>query len=134
MCIRDSSLSAVPDDYRRASAALDLSLFGTVTRVLLPAATPGLIAGLLLAIGRAMAETAALIFTSGYVDRMPESLLDSGRALSIHIYDLAMNVPGGETNAYASALVLVLMLLAINASAAWLVDRIVHGGRAERAA
>lgn len=128
------SLSAVPDDYRRASAALDLSLFGTVTRVLLPAATPGLIAGLLLAIGRAMAETAALIFTSGYVDRMPESLLDSGRALSIHIYDLAMNVPGGETNAYASALVLVLMLLAINASAAWLVDRIVHGGRAERAA
>jgi phosphate transport system permease protein len=126
------SLSAVPDDYRRASAALDLSLFGTVTRVLLPAATPGLVAGLLLAIGRAMAETAALIFTSGYVDRMPGSLLDSGRALSIHIYDLAMNVPGGETNAYASALVLVLMLLAINASAAWLVDRIVRGGRAGR--
>jgi phosphate transport system permease protein len=70
--------------------------------------------GLVLGIGRAIAETAALIFTSGYVDRMPESLLDSGRALSIHIFDLSMNVSGGDANAYASSLVLVILLLAIN--------------------
>lgn len=60
------------------------------------------------------AETAALLFTSGYVDRMPGSLLDSGRVLSVHVYDLAMNVPGGDANAQASALVLVTLLLVTN--------------------
>jgi phosphate transport system permease protein len=48
------------------------------------------------------------------VDRWPDSLMDSGRTLSIHIYDLAMNVPGGERNAYAAALVLIALLLVIN--------------------
>ncbi len=118
-------LRSVPDDYRLAGAALDLSRTRLIAHVLLPAAAPGLAAGLLLGIGRAMAETAALIFTSGYVDRMPESLLDSGRALSIHIYDLALNVPGGERNAYGSALVLVGLLLAVNAAASRLVERFV---------
>ncbi len=126
------SLRAVPDDYRLAGAALDLSQARLILHILLPAAAPGVVAGLLLGIGRALAETAALIFTSGYVDRMPASLLDSGRALSIHIYDLAMNVPGGETNAYASALVLIALLLFINLTATWLVGRVL--GRARRAA
>jgi phosphate transport system permease protein len=126
------SLRAVPDDYRLAGAALDLSQTRLILHILLPAAAPGVVAGLLLGIGRALAETAALIFTSGYVDRMPASLLDSGRALSIHIYDLAMNVPGGETNAYASALVLIALLLFINLTATWLVGRVL--GRARRAA
>jgi phosphate transport system permease protein len=67
-----------------------------------------------------LAETAALIFTSGYVTRSPESLLDSGRALSVHIYDLAMNVPNGGARAYASACVLVGMLLIINFTTALL--------------
>lgn len=111
----ETALRAVPDDYRRAAAALGLPVFAALWRILLPAATPGLIAGLVLGIGRALAETAALLFTSGYVDRMPGSLLDSGRSLSIHIYDLAMNVPGGESNAYASAVVLIVLLLIINA-------------------
>ena len=84
---------------------------------------PGLVVGLVLGIGRAIAETAALIFTSGYVDRMPESLWDSGRSLSIHIFDLSMNVSGGDDSAYGSALVLVVLLLAINGIASWLADR-----------
>lgn len=84
---------------------------------------PGLVVGLLLSLGRAIAETAALIFTSGYVDRMPESILDSGRALSVHIYDLAMNVSGGEPHAYTSALVLVGFLLLINGAVSWLAER-----------
>jgi phosphate transport system permease protein len=54
---------------------------------------------------------------------MPESLLDSGRALSIHIYDLQMNVPGGEPNAYATAVVLLGLLLGLSWLAAWLADR-----------
>jgi phosphate transport system permease protein len=90
---------------------------------LLPAAIPGLLVGSILGLGRAFAETAALIFTSGYVDRMPESLLDSGRALSVHIYDLAMNVAGGNPNAYATAVVLVGLLFMINLIASWIAER-----------
>lgn len=105
---------SVPDDYRRAAAALGLSRTAVLRVVLVPAAIPGITVGLLLGIGRAIAETAALIFTSGYVDRFPTSLLDSGRSLSVHIYDLATNVPGGEANAYGTALVLVMFLIFIN--------------------
>lgn len=115
----EAGLRAVPQDYRLGAAALGLSRTTTLGKLLLPAATPGLVVGLVLGIGRAIAETAALIFTSGYVDRMPESLLDSGRSLSVHIFDLSMNVAGGDANAYASALVLLILLLLINGIAIW---------------
>ncbi len=115
----EEGLRAVPREYRLAAAALGFSHASTVCQLLLPAAVPALLAGFILGLGRAMAETAALIFTSGYVDRMPASLWDSGRALSIHIYDLSMHVPGGDGRAYASALVLIGLLLVINAGAMW---------------
>ncbi|MBG1241858.1 phosphate ABC transporter permease PstA [Nostoc sp. NZL] len=115
----EAGFRAVPADYRLGAAALGLSRTTTLWKLLLPAATPGLVVGLVLGIGRAIAETAALIFTSGYVDRMPESLLDSGRSLSIHIFDLSMNVAGGDANAYASALVLLILLLLVNGIATW---------------
>ncbi|MEM9555276.1 MAG: phosphate ABC transporter permease PstA [Acidobacteriota bacterium] len=120
----EEGLRAVPQEQRLAAAALGLGRWRMLWLVVLPAAAPGLFVGLVLAVGRALAETAALLFTSGYVDRMPGSLLDSGRALSIHIYDLSMNVPGGEANAYTAALVLVALLLAINSAAAWLAGRL----------
>jgi phosphate transport system permease protein len=110
----EEGFRAIPDDYRLSAIALGLSRTSTFWQILLPAATPGLIAGCVLGIGRAIAETAALIFTSGYVDRMPESLMDSGRSLSVHIFDLSMNIAGGEKNAYASALVLLLLIILIN--------------------
>lgn len=119
----EAGLSNVPNEYRLNSASLGISRTSTLKHVLLPAATPGLLVGLVLGVGRAIAETAALIFTSGYVDRMPTSLLDSGRSLSIHIFDLSMNVTGGDKNAYGSALVLILILLIINAIAAWLANK-----------
>jgi len=114
----EEGLKAVPDDYRLAAVALGMSRSSALVHLLLPAAVPTLLAGLLLGIGRAGAETAALIFTSGYVARMPDSLLDSGRALSVHIYDLSMNVAGGDAAAYASTLVLIMLLLIINTIAA----------------
>lgn len=119
----EDALRAVSDDHRATAAALGLSRAATLWHVLLPVAAPGLLVGFVLAVGRAAAETAALIFTSGYVDRMPTSLFDSGRALTVHIYDLAMNVPGGDRSAYGAALVLVLLLLVINVVAAWLAAR-----------
>lgn len=119
----ESGLSAVPDDWRRGAAALGLSRAAVLRHILLPAAAPALTVGLMLGSGRALAETAALVFTSGYVDRMPESLLDSGRALAVHIYDLSMNVTGGDGAAYASALVLIVLLVSINSLAMALSDR-----------
>jgi phosphate transport system permease protein len=122
----EEGLRSVPADYRLSASALGLSRTSTLIHLLLPAAVPGLLVGVVLGVGRALAETAALIFTSGYVDRMPETLLDSGRALSLHIFDLSMNVPGGDGNAYASAVVLILLLLAINGTASWLTEHLLH--------
>ena len=119
----EEGFRSAPEEYRLGAAALGLSRTSTLFHLLLPAAVPGLVVGLVLGIGRAVAETAALIFTSGYVDRMPESLWDSGRSLSIHIFDLSMNVSGGDESAYASALVLLVSLLVINGVASWLADR-----------
>lgn len=118
----EEGLRSAPREYRLGAAALGISRTSTLLRLLLPAAIPGLMVGFILGLGRAIAETAALIFTSGYVDRMPESLLDSGRALTVHIYDLSMNVPGGDRSAYGSALVLIVLLFAIN-SGAWGIAR-----------
>lgn len=112
----EQAIVAVPAEYRYAAAALGLGRTATLVRVTLPSAAPALVAGIVLSTGRALAETAALIFTAGYVARMPESLLDSGRAMSVHIFDLAMNVSGGSAKAYATACVLVGLLLVINVS------------------
>lgn len=115
--ITEEGLRAVPDEYREAAAALGLTRVTTWRTLILPAAAPGILAGVLLAVARMLAGAAALLFTSGYVARMPESLMDPGRVLSIHIYDLSMNVPGGDRHAYASALVLVVLQLGLNLTA-----------------
>jgi len=110
----EQALRAVPLSYRQASEALSISRWGWVRRILIPQAAPGIAVGIILSIGRALAETAVLLFTAGYVLRRPDSLLDSGRALSVHIYDLAMNVPGGMPRAAATGLVLVAILVILN--------------------
>ncbi|GAB1262728.1 phosphate ABC transporter permease PstA [Aurantivibrio plasticivorans] len=119
----ESGLRAVDHHWRDGALALGMSRVTTIFHILLPTTKPAILAGLILSIGRATAETAALIFTSGYVDRSPDSLLDSGRALAVHIYDLSMNVTGGDANAYASALVLILMILIINVVVQAMLDR-----------
>ena len=119
----EESFRAISREQRLSAAALGLSQPTTIRTILLPAAMPGLLVGGTLGLGRAFAETAALIFTSGYVDRMPESLMDSGRSLAVHIYDLAMNVAGGNPNAFATALVLVGLLLIINLFSSWIATR-----------
>ncbi len=107
-------LRQVDPHLHLGAAALGLSKTKSILHIFLPVAMPAVTAGVVLGIGRATAETAALIFTSGYVDRMPESLLDSGRALSVHIYELSMNVTGGDLMANASALILLLVIIIFN--------------------
>ncbi|MFZ5895476.1 MAG: phosphate ABC transporter permease PstA [Myxococcota bacterium] len=110
----EEGFRSIGDEHRVGAAALGLSPATVLFRVTLPLAAPSLVVGLVLGIGRALAETAALVFTSGYVDRMPTSLGDSGRALSIHIFELSMNVPGGDRRAAASAVVLIGAVLGMN--------------------
>ncbi len=117
-----SALRGLPDDLRPAAAALGLTRTTALRRLLLPAALPGILVGVTLGVGRALSETAALIFTSGYSTRWPTNLDDSGRALSVHIYDLAMNIPNGGPRASASALLLLALILVINLTASILAD------------
>lgn len=111
-CVAEESIRAVSDGVRRGGYALGMPRRRVILRLILPLALPGIIAATALGFGRAVAESAALIFTSGYVDRMPDSLLDSGRTLAVHILDLAMNVPGGDTRAFATACVLLISTFA----------------------
>jgi phosphate transport system permease protein len=110
----EESLRDVPASCRQGAVALGMPRHRAVLLVVVPIALPGIIDGLFLGIGRALAETAALVYTSGYVDRMPESLFDSGRTLSVHIFDLSMNVTGGDARAYASSLGLIGLLLVLS--------------------
>lgn len=118
-----SAMNSLPSDLRPASEALGLTRTTALCKILLPTALPGIMIGITLGVGRALAETAALLFTSGYSTRWPQSVEDSGRALSVHIYDLAMNIPNGNANASASALVLLLLILLINLTATALADQ-----------
>lgn len=131
----ERALTDVPLEQRQAAAALGLSAGTTLFRVVLPMAAPSIAAGVVLGIGRAVSETAALLFTAGYVLRMPATILDSGRAISVHIFDLAMNIPNGASRAMAAAAVLMILLLMINSLATaiihWLGHRMtLHSGAA----
>lgn len=118
-----SALDSLPTDLRPGTAALGLSKTTATFRVLLPPALPGVVVGITLGIGRALSETAALLFTSGYATRQPETIWDSGRALSVHIYDLALNVANGAPMASSSALVLLTIILVVNSAAVAISDR-----------
>ena len=121
--LTEQALRQTPHSYRQAAEALNLSHPGFVWKILLPSAANGIAAALIVATGRALAETAVLIFTAGYVTRYPDTVLDSGRALSVHIYDLAMNVAGGTAPAAATAIVLMVLLITINGAARHLSNR-----------
>ncbi|GAA6154297.1 phosphate ABC transporter permease PstA [Pseudoteredinibacter isoporae] len=110
----EQDFRSLPSSLRQASSALAISHSAFIFHILLPVSAPALITATVLSIGRSLAETAVLLFTSGYVTRMPESVLDPGRVMSVHIFDLSMNVTGGDNKAYASALVLTALIIALN--------------------
>lgn len=110
----EESLKSVPDTYRDGSFGLGAGRLRTVVRIVLPAAMPGILAGIILAIGRIIGETAAIIFTLGNVARVPNNIFDTGRTLSAHMYALA-NEGTHPGEAHATAAVLLIVVILINA-------------------
>ena len=85
----EESLKSVPESYREGSFGLGAGKLRTIFRIVLPAAVPGILAGVILAIGRVVGETAALMYTAGTVAQIPDSVMGSGRTLALHMYVLS---------------------------------------------
>ena len=109
----EEALQSVPDLYREGSFGLGAGKLRTVFRIVLPSAAPGILAGVILAVGRLVGETAALIFTAGTVAQTPDSLLGSGRTLAVHLYAL-WNEGLATEKAYATAVILLVLVAGIN--------------------
>ena len=122
----EEALRAVPDAYREGSFGLGAGRLRTVLSVVLPPAMPGILGGIILAIGRIVGESAALIFTAGSVAAIPDSLFGSVRTMSVHMYVLASE--GLHIDAtYATAVVLLVIVLLINALASFVAKRLTKG-------
>ncbi|MFZ5477195.1 MAG: PstA family ABC transporter permease [Myxococcota bacterium] len=113
----EEGLRAVPDSLRTAGAALGLPRWRLLLKVLLPEAAPAFAAALVLATGRVLAESAALLLTAGSSLRMPDGPGSPGRVLALHVYTMAVDVPGGSARAAATGLVLVAVIAACSALA-----------------
>lgn len=115
----EEAIRSVPRSLREASLALGATKWQTIAHVVIPAAIPGIVTGIILCIGRAMAESACLYVTMGGASAMPTSLFSSGRTMAVHIYYLAM-----ETNALDKALatgaVLITIIIILNMGTRWL--------------
>ncbi|PMO65746.1 phosphate ABC transporter, permease protein PstA [Vibrio breoganii] len=112
----EEALMAVPQTFREGSYALGSSKIYTIWRLILPSATPGILTSVILSIGRVIGESAPVFLTAGMVARIPESLFDSGRTLTVHLYKLTTELfTIDEWNqAYGTATVLIVVVLLIN--------------------
>jgi len=120
----EEAIRAVPYAYREVSFGLGSTRWQTVTTVVLRSALPGISTGIVLSLGRSISETAAVMLTAGSALRLPRSLFDSSRTLALHFYILSregISMP----NAYATASVLIIAILALNLLAYWLMRRFV---------
>jgi phosphate ABC transporter, permease protein PstA len=119
----EEALKSVPDSYREGAFGLGAGRLRTIFRIVLPAAIPGILSGIILAIGRIVGETAALIYTAGTVAQTPSSVTDSARTLAVHMY--ALSSEGLHTDAaYATAFILLVMVIGINALASYLAKKL----------
>ena len=120
----EEAIRAVPRSYRDVSYGLGSTRWQMVTRVVLRSALPGIGTGIVLSIGRSISETAAVMLTAGSALGMPHTIFDSSRTLALHFYIMSregISMP----NAFATASVLIIAILAINLTAYWLMQRFV---------
>ena len=119
----EEALISVPDSYREGSFGLGAGRLRTVFQVVLPSAVPGILAGIILAVGRIVGETAALMYTAGTVAGIPSNLFGSGRTLAVHMYVLTNE--GLYTNqSYATAVVLLVIVVCINAVSGFIAKKV----------
>ena len=124
----EEALLSVPDSYREGSFGLGAGRLRTVFRIVLPSAVPGILAGIILGIGRIVGESAALIFTAGTVAEVATSLGDSARTLSVHMY--ALSCEGLHIDqTYATAVVLLVLVIAINALSDLIAEKLGGGNK-----
>ena len=109
----EEALKSVPDSFREGSFGLGAGKLRTVFRIVLPSAVPGILAGIILAVGRIVGETAALIYTAGTVADVPNGVMGSGRTLAVHMYNLASEGLYMD-QAYATAVILLVLVVGIN--------------------
>ena len=122
----EEAVLSVPDGYREGSFALGAGRLRTIFRIVLPTAIPGILAGVILAIGRIVGETAALIYTAGTVAKITINPMESARTLAVHMY--ALSSEGLHTNeAFATGVVLLLVVLTLNATSNAIAKRITKG-------
>jgi phosphate transport system permease protein len=118
----EEAIRAVPHYQREAGLALGATKWQTIAHIILPAALPGIVTGIILCIGRAIGETACLYVTMGGSSAMPDSLLSGGRTLALHVFYLAT-----DTNAFdkamATAAILIILIIVINTLTNWLSQR-----------
>ena len=109
----EESLKSIPQSVREGSLALGANKWETIRKVVLPPSFPGIITGIVLSIGRAAGETAPILFvgTTAFALRPADDLFEPTMALSTHIFYLAKEVPGGETNAFGTAFVLLIIII-----------------------
>lgn len=121
----EEALKSVDDSYREGSFGLGAGRLRTVFTIVLPSAGNGILAGIILAIGRIIGETAALIYTAGTVAKIPEDVFQSGRTLAIHMYSLSKE--GLHMNeASATAVVLLITVCALNALASFIAKKLTN--------
>ena len=119
----EEALLSVPDSYREGSFGLGAGKLRTIFKIVLPAAVPGILSGVILATGRIVGETAALIYTAGSVAKIPSSVFSSGRTLAVHMYLLA-NEGLHVNQAYATAVILLILVIVINALSSFIAKKI----------
>ena len=122
----EEALKSVPNSYREGSFGLGAGKLRTIFRIVLPSAVPGILAGVILAIGRVVGETAALMYTSGTVAEVADSVMSSGRTLALHMY--ALSSEGLHTDkAYATAVILLVLVIGINSLSTIIAKKISKG-------
>jgi len=109
----EESIKSIPFTYREGSYALGATKWQTIYKVIIPTALPGIVTGIILSIGRAIGETAAVLLTAGSALGVPKSIFDPARSMSVHLYILASEGLSKQ-NTFATATVLIIVVLLIN--------------------